>query len=942
MTAQDGRLEATADEDEVLAGGRSTLTTGRVVFLVIAAAAPMAAMVGNLPLALRYGNGKGLPAAFLIAAVILLCFSVGYAAMSRRVVNTGAFYTYVARGLGKPPAVGAAYIAVLSYTALTIGLAGSFGYFVTLVIGNGTAKGPWEIPAAIAIAIVAWFGYRSVDFSAKVLGVLMILEFAILIVFDLGVLAHKGSAALPISSFAPHNVFHGSLGVSLMIAFTSFVGFESAALYGEETKDPARSVPRATYIAVASIGVFYLLTSWFTVGSGGVAHSYELANKDLGNLLFDQTETYVNKAVSDVMAVFLCTSVLASMLAVHNASSRYLFALGRERILPATLGRYHPNHLSPHVGSATISVVTVAVCAAFSLGRLDPYLTLATSMVGLSSLGVILLQALAAASVVAFFVKRKEGDVWRTVVAPSVGAAGLLAALVLALTHYTTLTNTKNVAIHLVPLLLVVVAAGGVITGYWLQQNRPAIYAGIARSRMRARPRTIPHVASYPGRYCLIGAGPAGLVTARALVAEGVPFDWYERNPDVGGIWDIAHDGSPMYESAHFISSRFVSGFAGYPMPAHYPDYPTWEQVRDYTRAFARDHGLYDHVTLGTPVRSAVPVGDGRWDVRVGNARKPKQYAGVIAAPGVTWHARLPEWKGRKGFRGEIRHSNSYVEPGELRGKRVLIVGAGNSGVDIACDAARSADAAFLSVRRGYRFIPKHIAGVPTDALITGTLMPPRGVAIPSDPGRLVDMIVGDLTRFGLPKPDHALLETHPIMNTQVLHHFAHGDLRAKPDVAELTRDGVVFTDGTTEKIDLILAATGYDYRLPFLDDALLTWRQGRPDLYLNIFSREHDGLSVIGFIEFASAAYSRFDEMAQLAVLDIVAHASGGDLLRTWSALKRDDHPDLRGGHHYVDSPRHAAYVDAETYDAYVTDLRDRLGWGDLPLDTYAAMRQR
>jgi hypothetical protein len=335
-------------------------------------------------------------------------------------------------------------------------------------------------------------------------------------------------------------------------------------------------------------------------------------------------------------------------------------------------------------------------------------------------------------------------------------------------------------------------------------------------------------------------------------------------------------------------------------------------------------------------------VGDGTWDVRAGSARRPTRYAGVIAAPGVTWHARRPQWPGMRQFRGEVRHSNTYVSPAELAGKRVLVVGAGNSGVDIACDAARAADAAFLSVRRGYRFIPKHIAGVPTDALITGALMPPRGVAIPSDPGRLVDMLVGDLTRFGLPAPDHALLETHPIMNTQVLHHFAHGDLRPKPDVAELTREGVVFTDGSTERIDLILTATGYDYRLPFLSDDLLTWRHGRPDLYLNIFSREHDGLAVIGFIEFASAAYSRFDDMAQLAVLDVVARASGGELLRTWSALKAHDRPDLRGGHHYIDSPRHAAYVDAETYDAYVTDLRDRLGWGDLPLAAYAAMRHR
>jgi len=338
---------------------------------VIAAAAPMAAMVGNTPLALLYGNGPGLPIAYAIATVALLCFSVGYAAMSRRVVNTGAFYTYVARGLGRPPAVGAAYLAVVSYTVLTIGLAGAFGYFVTQVLDTLGVHVAWEWPSAVAIVLVALFGYRSADLSAKVLGVLMVAEFAILIIFNGAVLVHKGVHALPVAAFNPHYIFTGSIGIGLMFAITSFVGFESAALYGEETVNPERSVPRATYIAVTSIGVFYFLTTWFTVGSIGVNQTHQVAadlkaKGDLGLLLFNQAQTYAGTAVMDVMAVLLCTSVLASMLAVHNAASRYLFALGRERVLPRGLGAYHGRHLSPHLGSLTITASGIANAVALS------------------------------------------------------------------------------------------------------------------------------------------------------------------------------------------------------------------------------------------------------------------------------------------------------------------------------------------------------------------------------------------------------------------------------------------------------------------------------------------------------------------------------------------------------------------------------------------------
>jgi cation diffusion facilitator CzcD-associated flavoprotein CzcO len=397
--------------------------------------------------------------------------------------------------------------------------------------------------------------------------------------------------------------------------------------------------------------------------------------------------------------------------------------------------------------------------------------------------------------------------------------------------------------------------------------------------------------------------------------------------------------GSPMYESAHFISSKYTSAFVGFPMPDNYPDYPSWRQIRDYIRAFAREYGLYDHVNLGIAVTHAEPLPGDHWLVTLSTG-ETHEYDGFLAAPGVTWHPNLPEIPGEDLYTGDLRHSVTFRDGVELRGKRVLVVGAGNSGVDIACDAARHSEQAFFSVRRGYRFVPKHIFGLPTDAVLTGLIDPPRGVSLSGDPSQLVDTLVGDLTRLGLPAPDHDLLTSHPIMNTQVLHYLQHGDLIAKPDVSRLTTTGAAFVDGTEEDVDVILLATGYQYLLPFLDPSLLTWNHGHPMLYLNVFSREHDSLYLLGLIEFAGAAYTRFDEMAQLVVIDIRARETGVHR-RELVELKQTDLPDLSGGIAYLDSPRHASYVDSETYVRYLAELRDRFEWADLDEKTYEPLRR-
>ncbi|WP_416985994.1 flavin-containing monooxygenase [Streptomyces sp. T028] len=370
-------------------------------------------------------------------------------------------------------------------------------------------------------------------------------------------------------------------------------------------------------------------------------------------------------------------------------------------------------------------------------------------------------------------------------------------------------------------------------------------------------------------------------------------------------------------------------------MPDSFPDYPGYKLLRDYIRDFSSAFGLYDHVKLGTGVAKADLV-DGAWHITDTNG-DTATYTHLVAANGVTWEAKLPDYPGQDTFTGESRHASTYRYPDEFKGKRVLILGGGNSGVDIACDAARNADAAFWSVRRGYRILPKHIFGIPLDVFINEGGEPPAGISIPEDPNELVDALVGDLTKYGLPKPDHGVLTSHPLVNDAIVHHLTHGDIAGKPDVAEFRGDTVVFTDGSEEKADLVLFATGYDYTIPFVDENLFEWHQGHPQLYPNAFNREVDNLYVLGFIEFADAAYHRFDEMAQLIAFDITA--SDDDKSR-FSELKRTHRPDTRGGMEYIDTPRHANYVETHTFQHVLGEIREQFGLTVVDHDTFASLR--
>lgn len=427
-------------------------------------------------------------------------------------------------------------------------------------------------------------------------------------------------------------------------------------------------------------------------------------------------------------------------------------------------------------------------------------------------------------------------------------------------------------------------------------------------------------------KICVIGAGAGGLSMARALRRHGIAYDQFERHSDIGGVWDQANLDSPMYDSAHMISSKTMSAFKGFPMPADYPDYPGHRQILAYLKSFVSAYDLRGGIRFSTPVKSVTKDG-ARWAVTLDDG-ETRHYDGVVAATGLAWHPRMPDYPGS--FAGEMIHSSAYRSPDIFRGKRVLVIGAGNSGVDIAADAARTADKAFLSMRRAYHFIPKHIFGMPADVFaVTGSILPMKiqqyALAV------VLRLLNGDVTRHGLRKPDHLPLSSHPIVNTEAMHNMAHGDLAPKRDIERFDGNEVVFEDGSREEIDMIVCATGYVHKVPFADPTLLNNAGEESNLFMRTISRMDPTFSAAGFIEINGGVFPFYDEFN-----DIVANyyhdlADGSPRAAKFEAIVRSGDYDVSGKVAYVESPRHHVYANVLETLRQVKKLKRAMGWKPL-----------
>jgi amino acid transporter len=433
---------------------KANLGTGRVALLVIACAAPLGSVIGNTPIGFTLGNGAGLPIIFLVAGLVLGCFAVGYVAINRAVPGGGGFARYVHAGFGPGAGLGAAYATTLAYGAGTIGITAAAGYFADVIAAGHGLHLPWWLYSVVALVIVGILGRHAADLSATVLLVMIVAEFAMLVVLDVLILVHSGLSALPLDVFSPDRVFSGSIGPALMIAFTSFIGIESAVIYANEARNPGKTVPRAIYLCVGVISVFYFLTVWLIVGSIGVDQIVPKAEKTQGDLLFVFSGEQGGSLLATLMQIFFLTSVLASLVALHNATTRYLQTMGTQGTMPKFLGILHSRYQGPARASEALSLLTAILVLVFVVIGADPYLGVYTSLGGLFTVGIVAMQGAVAVTVVVFFRRRKDRRFWKTLLAPAIGAIGLLTATGLIIANYSVLTGTEDTIPNLLPWLI--------------------------------------------------------------------------------------------------------------------------------------------------------------------------------------------------------------------------------------------------------------------------------------------------------------------------------------------------------------------------------------------------------------------------------------------------------------------------------------------------------
>jgi amino acid transporter len=458
-----------------------------LVFFTVAASAPLTVLGGGVTTMFAVSGNVGAPLVYLLLAVVLGVFAVGYAAMSRHVSNAGAFYSYIANGLGRATGVAGSFVALLAYNAIQIGLYGLFGaVFGDFMATKFGVEADWWVWGLIALAIVGILGVLRVDLNATVLAVLLVLECFAVAIYDVVALGNPAGGTITFDGLMPSNLFAAGFGAVLAFGIASFTGFESGAIYSEEVKNPRSTVATATYVAVAFTGIFYALSAWaMTVNVGPDAIVQAAAEQGPG-LVFGALAGYAGTFIADAANLLFITSVFAALLSFHNGVARYLFALGRERVLPQFLGRAGITSGAPVAGSLMQSVLAVVVVGAFVVAGRDPVIDLFTWLSGMSAVGVVLLMTGTSVAVVGYFRRRRTGpeNAWQRVVAPVLATVLLTAVLVVVVVNFDALLAPDSPT-YLRWVLPGVIGLGAVVGQVWgvaLRKSRPDVYEGIGRA----------------------------------------------------------------------------------------------------------------------------------------------------------------------------------------------------------------------------------------------------------------------------------------------------------------------------------------------------------------------------------------------------------------------------------------------------------------------------
>lgn len=472
--------EAT-DEGGLFSG---ILGTGDIIFMILACAAPMGVLAGIVPLAFAFGNGAGVPGTQLGMSIVMLLFAVGYVRIIPHVRNAGAFYAYIAASLNKEAGIAAAYTAVVAYICAAASVLGAMSYFAADLFSALTGiVTSWVIWAVISIAVIAWLGYHKITMAAKVLIVALLLEVGLIAVIDILILWDRGWAGLDFTSFSPRAVFAPGLGIAVIYAINGCIGFEATAIYQEEAVNRAVTIPRATYGAVLVLGSFYVLSSWCLVLAVSPDKIKAVAGADPGHLVANVAFRQLGQFGRDALNLLTISSLFAAALGFFNNISRYFFALSRDGLIPAPLGRVHRRHGSPYLACLLLAVLLILIIGFFALAGLDPLLSLATSLSSMGAVGLEILLTTTSLTIPLFFARRGEYS-WGRTVAPLAAGLIIAAATWLSLANYPTLTGTTLPVINRLPLLFIAIAALGLGHGIYLRRMRPAAYARVGSSHV--------------------------------------------------------------------------------------------------------------------------------------------------------------------------------------------------------------------------------------------------------------------------------------------------------------------------------------------------------------------------------------------------------------------------------------------------------------------------
>ncbi len=426
-------------------------------------------------------------------------------------------------------------------------------------------------------------------------------------------------------------------------------------------------------------------------------------------------------------------------------------------------------------------------------------------------------------------------------------------------------------------------------------------------------------------RACVIGAGSSGIAVVKALADAHIEFDSFEKSDRVGGNWVFGNKNgmSAAYEGLYINTSRERMQYADYPMPKSYPDFPHHTQIAAYFDDYVNHFDLRRRITFETSVDHAELASGNpqRWRVRLSSGEE-RTYDMLIVANGHHWDPLLPDPAYPGSFDGRQLHAHEYRTKEALHGKRVIVVGMGNSAMDIAVESSEVAKRTFLSARRGVWIFPKYLFGKPVDQLFTTALLP---WAVRQRIGEaLYKIAVGEMERYGLPKPDHRLGEAHPTISGRILDRLGHGAITPKPAITRLAGDRVEFSDGTTEEADVIVWCTGYRVTFPFFDSSFIAARDNDLALFLRVFHPKHTQLAFVGLLQPLGAIMP----IAEAQGKWLAKHLRGEYALPDAAAMNRRIEDDRHAMFaRYVPSKRHMMQVD---FDDYLRALEHEIHRGE------------